>query len=135
MSHVHTEKIDIRFADIDAMGHVNNAVYLSYFEEARIHYFNRFVGDWNWKKNGIILARNEVDYKAPLLIDDEAYVDTWISRIGTRSFDMNYDTYRIVKGSREREQVAYGKAILVCFDHESGSTQSVPEKWKNLAEN
>ena len=44
-------KISVRFADCDMMGHVNNAVYLSYFEEARMHYFAQMVDEnWNWKK-------------------------------------------------------------------------------------
>ena len=44
---------EIRFADIDAMGHVNNAVYFSYFEQARIHFFRQWIGlEWNWNEHG-----------------------------------------------------------------------------------
>ncbi|MDA0882981.1 MAG: thioesterase family protein, partial [Bacteroidetes bacterium] len=48
-------EIEVRFRDIDAMGHVNNAVYLSYFEQARIGFFNAIVDDkWDWNKLGVL---------------------------------------------------------------------------------
>ena len=60
-------QIQIRFADIDVMGHVNNAVYLSYFEMARVHYFKQILGEeWDWNSDGILLARNEIDYLSPI---------------------------------------------------------------------
>jgi acyl-CoA thioester hydrolase len=53
-------KIQVRFADIDVMGHVNNAVYLSYFEMTRVHYFQELLGlTWDWKAHGVLLVRNE----------------------------------------------------------------------------
>jgi acyl-CoA thioester hydrolase len=62
-------KIQVRFSDIDVMGHVNNAVYLSYFEMTRVHYFRELLGlEWDWKSHGILLVRNEIDYIKPILI-------------------------------------------------------------------
>jgi len=60
---INPPEIQIRFADIDIMGHVNNAVYLSYFEYTRVYYFEKLVGKkWDWKNNGTILIKNEVEY-------------------------------------------------------------------------
>ena len=58
--------LQIRFADIDSMGHVNNAVYLSYFEYTRLHYFKALLpANWDWVSNGIILAQTEVSFLNP----------------------------------------------------------------------
>ena len=51
-------KIQIRFADCDLAGHVHNAAYLHYFEQARMHFFVAQLGDgWDWKKTGFILKK------------------------------------------------------------------------------
>ena len=56
-------KIQVRFSDLDVLGHVNNTIYLSYFEMARVHYFKELLGEgWDWNKFGIVLAKNEVEY-------------------------------------------------------------------------
>ena len=61
-------KVNIRFSDLDLFGHVNNAVYLTYYEEARVSYFDEVVGyDYDWSKEGVILARIEVDFLIPIL--------------------------------------------------------------------
>ncbi|MDG1262127.1 MAG: acyl-CoA thioesterase, partial [Flavobacteriales bacterium] len=64
--------VEVRFGDIDVMGHVNNAVYLSYFEQARMAFFKELIGgEWDWNEAGILLARNEVDYIQPILLSDQ----------------------------------------------------------------
>lgn len=123
-------RIQIRFADIDAMGHVNNAVYLHYFEQGRIQFFNEEIGgEWDWKKYGIIVARNEIDYLKPVLINDEVYITAKIGTIGNKSFQMHM---RIFKMLPEGEETCVsGIATLVCYDHELGKTIPVPREWKN----
>src|ERR1051326_5853842 len=84
----HKTKMEIRFVDVDAFGHVNNANYLTYFEQARVSYFDEVAGwDYDWSRQGIILARAEVNYVLPANFRDEVYVYTRCSRIGTKSFD------------------------------------------------
>jgi acyl-CoA thioester hydrolase len=64
-------KIQVRFSDCDMMGHVNNAVYLSYFEMARIYYFGILLAkDRDWKKEGVLLRKNEVEYLKPVLLHE-----------------------------------------------------------------
>ena len=61
-------KIQIRYADLDALGHVNNSNYLTYFEIARVHYFNELLGkDWDWRNEGMILANSSLEFLKPLL--------------------------------------------------------------------
>lgn len=104
-------KIQVRFRDCDVMGHVNNAVYLSYFEQARMHYFEQMVGtEWDWKKNGILLVKNEVTYLQPILLQDVPEILVFLKEIGTKSFTLSY------KVLVNDKLVSTGESKLVCFD-------------------
>ena len=106
-------KIEVRFRDIDSMGHVNNAVYLSYFEQARMAWFKELVGfEWNWIDAGILVARHEIDYKRPISLNDEITIFTWCESMGNSSLVMAYE---IMNG----ENILYtqGKTVIVCFDY------------------
>lgn len=124
----HTSPIHIRFADIDVMGHVNNAVYLNYFEQARMHWFKALIGEkWDWRTHGVILARNEIDYIQPVLLQDDAEIDTTVVNIGTKSLTLTFEVFRKVNG--ERLLAAKGLCVLVCFDHSQQKTVPVFESW------
>ena len=84
--------IIVRYGDLDPQGHVNNAAFLTYLEHARVNYI-RHLGLWDGKsflKIGFILARIELDYKAPILMTDEVEVGVRTSRLGNKSLDMEY---------------------------------------------
>jgi len=121
--------IEIRFADIDAMGHVNNAVYLSYFEQARIKYFADLGGSWDWKSQGILLAKNVVEYYLPILLNDHVVIKTKCIGIGGKSLTFSYLIQRIHRG--ELQACSKGESVLVCFDSVKGKTIEVPEEWRN----
>ncbi len=127
----HISRIEIRFADIDVMGHVNNAVYFSYFEQARIRFFREAVGsEWDWKSQGLVLARNEIDYLVPVLLQDEIHIETVCTHIGTKSLTFTYEIFaQEIDGSRKVK--ARGKSVLVCFDYFSEQTIPVPESWRS----
>jgi len=116
-------KIQVRFSDIDVMGHVNNAVYLNYFETARMHYFNQILGlDWDWNTDGIILLRNEIDYLKPVLLQDKPIITIFVLKIGTKSFELGYEL--------KVGNVIYttGKSTLVCFNYKAQKTSEIPSK-------
>lgn len=124
----HKIPIQIRFKDIDRMGHVNNANYLTYIELARVKYFEDVVRlDKKWSPEvGIILARIEIDFKAPVFLHDSIFVYTRCSRIGTKSITLDWAVVRQKENSEE--VVAQGIAVLVCYDYRSEKTIPVPEK-------
>jgi acyl-CoA thioester hydrolase len=129
MQETHTCSINIRFADIDVMGHVNNAVYLSYFEQARMAYFKDLLkGEWDWNKHGILLARNEIDYKLPVLLHDDLSIHTRVTHIGKKSLTLSYRVD--VERAGERMVCAEGKSVLVCFDYHENQTIEVPTEWR-----
>ena len=69
---------EIRFADIDSYGIVHNANYLIYFEQSRIELFNKISAGWDWKKHGVLVARQEVDYKHPVKLKDVLEIEILI---------------------------------------------------------
>jgi acyl-CoA thioester hydrolase len=105
---VHHERV--RFHDVDAMGHVNNAVYSTYLEQARIG----VLGDLE----PFILARVEIDFRAELRSGEEIEVRTRCSRVGTKSFELEH---QIWAGER---LAADARSVLVGYDYETGT--SVP---------
>jgi acyl-CoA thioester hydrolase len=116
--------VAIRFADIDAFGHVNNAVYLTYFEIARSSYWKDVV-QWDWEKMGIIIGRAEINYLKPINLNDQilAYVRT--SRIGNSSFDLDYALVKVKNGVEEL--CTTGSTVCVTFDYQENATAIIPE--------
>jgi len=115
---VHQETV--RFRDVDAMGHVNNAVFLTYIEEARIAYLLRFGAE----VTQMILARAEIDFRAPLRDGDELEIGVRPAGVGTKSFELEYEV-------RSSDAVAAeAKTVIVSFDYEAGRSVEVPEAWR-----
>jgi len=116
--------IHIRFSDMDAFGHVNNAVYLTYFEIARGDYWKNII-KWDWDEMGIILGRSEIDYKKPITLDDhiKCYVRT--SRVGNSSFDVEYILVRI-KDDKE-EICTTGKTVCISYDYKAAKSSPIPK--------
>ena len=82
----------------------------------------------NWTKQGIILANAVVDYKLPILFSDKISVYTKCSRIGNKSFDLEYF---IVKEEGGKEVItAKASTVLVCYDYEKGQSIRMPDEWK-----
>ncbi len=115
--------IQIRWADIDALNHVNNAVYLSYFEQARIDYFRDAVA-WDWQEVGMILAKSCIEYYKPLLARDEAEVWLRVSRLGNKSFEMEN---KVVRASAEGPEVITScVSTIVTYDYRKELSVSIP---------
>ena len=104
--HVRHERV--RFRDCDSMGHVNNAVYSTYLEEARI--------DVVGSLSAFILARVEIDFRDELRAGEEIEVGTRVGRIGTKSFDLEHEI-RV-----DERLVAEAKSVLVAYDYELGAS-------------
>ena len=125
--------VEIRFSDFDSLGHVNNAVFNTYLEQARIEYFSKAIsaGRVNWREDGIILARLEVDFRKPITEYDNYYVYIRCSRLGTKSFDFSYV---ITKEENEQtEIIAEAKTVMVCFDYHKNKTIEIRSDWKQKA--
>jgi acyl-CoA thioester hydrolase len=104
-------KLQVRFSDCDMMQHVNNAVYLNYFEEARIHYFRHLLGlEWDWKKTGVLLRKNELEYLKPVFLNDPVEIEVFLKHMGDKSFTLAYEV-RVLGELRTT-----GTSVLVSYD-------------------
>ena len=117
---VHRERV--RFRDCDSLGHVNNAVYLTYLEEARVDLRNEFGFDWTQ----MILARCEIDFRDQVSVGEVVEVTVWPTRVGNKSFDLAYE---LKVGNR---LVAEAKTVLVAFDYERGESVPLRDDWRKL---
>lgn len=124
-SKTHVYPIQIRFCDCDSLGHINNAVYLSYFEACRIDWLDKMLQGDILKKGkslSIILARAEIDYLQQVYLHDQIAVHANIGHIGRTSF---HQIYELV--SPDRGVLARSKAVLVWFDIKSNQKSEIPD--------
>ena len=133
MNFKHKTPIQIRFKDIDALNHVNNANHITYFELARVKYFDDVVQEEvNWSEQGIILAKITIDYKAPVYFKDKLFVYTKCVRLGNKSFDLAYSLFKEENG--KETELATGSSVQVCFDYKNQKTIAIPESWRKKVE-
>lgn len=130
----HSTKIKVRFSDLDAMQHVNNAAYLSYLEEARLSYFNDVFQIQTRNLNfEAIIGRIEIDYLVPIMFGDEVEVFTRTSKLGNKSIDVEHII--AIKKENEFVNAAVSKTKLVYFDYKKQTSKEIPiEVKKTIAQ-
>jgi len=120
----HKLKLHVRYMDIDAFGHVNNARYLNFLEEARISYSQEALGlfksvdDFN-----VLVARVEIDFKRPIVFGDNVSILTRVSKIGTKSF--TFESLITVEKKGEYAVAASALQTLVTVDKSSGKSTPI----------
>jgi len=121
---VHREPV--RFRDLDGMGHVNNAVFSTYLEQARLAWFSqeRFGAVDELPLGDVILARTEIDFRSPVQAGETVEVALRPARVGTKSFELEYELRAAGR------LVAEAKSVLVGYDYERGESVPVPERWQ-----
>jgi acyl-CoA thioester hydrolase len=120
---VHCERV--RFRDLDPMGHVNNAVFLTYLEQARIAVFEQLGLSVALDDMNLIVARVEIDFRAPVRLDQEVEVAVRATRFGTKSFDFEYEL--TVDGAT----VAEAKTVQVAYDYGRREPVPLPDEWRD----
>jgi acyl-CoA thioester hydrolase len=111
------------------MGHVNNAVFFTYFEEARAEYYRQVMGLDSYRNVGIILAQTRCDYRTPLFVGEEFDIGARVDRIGQKSFDMSFE----VRAGAGGRLVAEGSCVNVAYDYVAGRTITIPDEFRRLA--
>ncbi len=123
--------IQIRWPDLDALGHVNNAVFITYFAHARLMYARELLGpdaptdprtmlpaDFQF-----ILAEVRCSYRSPVTLDDRPVVAIWVSRVGRKSFVFEYR----MTDDKSGRLLAEGCSTQVWYDYATGTSQVIPE--------
>jgi acyl-CoA thioester hydrolase len=101
-----------RFRDLDALGHVNNAVMVTFLEQARFQWWRGYLAGRPFESEGFLIARVEADYRLPILLEDLVRIELRVSRVGNTSFDC---AYRVTRGS-DGALLAEGKTVQVMLD-------------------
>ena len=119
--------IEVRYADIDVLQHVNNATYFTYMETARIQYFAKVLGwEGHWAELGVIIAQAACEYKQPLVFGDTVQAYIRASRLGTKSFDFAYVLVR----EKDEAIAASGSSVQVAYAYNQGTSIAIPEAWR-----
>ncbi len=120
--------IEIRYGDIDAQGHVNNACYFTYMEQTRVRYIGS-LGLWDrrtFDSVGIILAETSCTFLAPIELTDSIRVGVRTTHLGTKSLTTEY---RFEEATRNR-LMATGRAVLVAYDYQRQQSIPIPPDWR-----
>jgi acyl-CoA thioester hydrolase len=116
----HRDTVEVRFADTDAMGHVNNAAYLTYIEAARVRWWADITGEPIIRDPGraesLILAEADVAFRAPIFFGDNVVVETRTTRIGRSSLDVEHRLTATSPGERPR-LAATCHSVIVRYDY------------------
>jgi acyl-CoA thioester hydrolase len=126
MNTIFTHRLDVRFRDCDPMGHANNAVYLTYLEQARLAHWRSLWGFGSRKRTdvpGVILARAEIDFRRPARYGDVLEIRIGLAGIGRTSFTYDYEI-----ADEAGNLVATAKTVLVMYDYAAGKPVPVPEE-------
>jgi len=112
-----------RFRDTDAMGHLNNAVYVTYFEVARTEYWRALTGSPRYQEVPFILAHTTIDFRSPALVQEALVVGIRVPRIGRSSFECAYRVEEVATG----RLVCEGRSVQVIYDYAKGASYPVPD--------
>ncbi len=125
----HSITFDVKFREVDLMGVVNNAVYFSYFEDARISYLDTIKNKYKLLEflegdNFVIMARNECDYVKPLFMKDNVTIFTKVNFIKKSSFGF---LHLII--NQNNEVIAKGGGVFVNIDKNTMKSKPLPEEF------
>jgi acyl-CoA thioester hydrolase len=123
----HQVELRVPFGDIDWMGHVNNAKYLTYFENARSELlFKTFGGKDGKDWLNLIVARAEIDFKAPARWNDLLLIKIRPESIGKSSWTYEYEI-----ASKEGKIIALGKTVQVAYDYKAKKSIPIPDEMRS----
>lgn len=118
----------VRWSDVDFYGHVNNVKYFEYLQEARIAFLLSLTDGWPQDREGYVVARLDVDYRAPILFrTDPIVVESWVSRLGRSSYDLRS---RIVDEGGQVFAQAY--TVVVAYDADAGGARPLTDSERQL---
>jgi acyl-CoA thioester hydrolase len=122
--------IEVRYGDLDPQGHVNNAKYLTYMEQARIEYIHQS-GLWeggSFQDIGIILANAQITFQASIRYGQPVRVGVRVSRLGNKSMTMEYR----LEDAQSGEGLASASTTVVTYDYRTQQTIPIPDHWRKI---
>lgn len=117
--------LQIRFNDVDKFGHVNNAVYMNFYDTAKTNYIGSVCPGVDWERDAIIVVYIEVFFKAQIYSTDNIAVQTAVTGIGTKSFDLSQQVIDTVTN----EVKCICRSTMVNYDLAERKTTPLKEEW------
>ncbi len=118
-------KIEPRFCETDALGHINNTIPLEWFEQARKPIFKIFTPDLDPQKWRLILVKNTIEYLKQIHFQDSVTVKTYLSKIGNSSMIVEHELYQ------RDQKVAHGTVVMVHFNYSKNQSEVIPDNEKD----
>jgi acyl-CoA thioester hydrolase len=125
-----THDLHPRFRDTDAMGHINNAVYVTYLEVARQEYWKRLDASQDYRNVPFILAHVACDFRSEALVREVLEVGIRCEWIGVKSFAFAYE----IREKASRRLVVEAASVQVCYDYQNKRSISMPEWLRSALE-
>ena len=123
----HSIPVQLRFNDADALGHINNSVYFSFYDLGKSEYFKAVRGQKVEAKDiDVVVAHVEVDFLSSVFLTDEIEVQTAVSEIGNKSFIL---VQRIVETATNKVK-CFCKTVMVGFDFKTQATIPISGEWR-----
>jgi Predicted thioesterase len=119
--------IQVRFNDVDIMGHVSNTVYQSYYDSGKVDYFDKVMPDMDFVNIGVVGASVKIDYLKPIFMRTRILVETRVALLGNKSLTMEH---RLVDECTN-EVLSTCMAVLVCYSIKEIVSIPIPEHWRN----
>jgi len=119
-----------RFRDTDAMGHINNAVYVTYLEVARQVYWRQMSGAVDYRRVPFILAHVTIDFRAEALVSETLLLGLRCEWVGGKSFAFRYE----IREKQSDRLVAEATSVQVCYDYDRKQSISMPPELKRAVE-
>ena len=107
-----SQPIEVRFADVDALGHVNHAIFITYLEIARTVWWGEYLAGRDFEEEGFLIAHVEVDYRKSIVLGEAVRVELRCSHVGTTSFTLAYKVLR----TKDEVVLAEGQTVQVMMD-------------------
>jgi len=118
--------IQVRFSDVDMLGHVSNTVYQNYYDAGKLHYFDEVLPEMDFINIGVVGAMIKIDYLKPIFMRTSILVETHVTHVGTKSLTMEHQLVEEHTG----ELLSTCLVVLVCYDIKGQKSIPIPEQWK-----
>jgi acyl-CoA thioester hydrolase len=125
-----TVEIKVPWRDIDVAGHVNNAIYFTYMETARVEAYLQMLGRSDPKELDLIVARAACDFHSPAYMGETLLVKVRPTRVGTTSFTLKYE----LREKASNRLVADGETVQVLYDYAKKSKKPIPPELRKMLE-
>ena len=119
----------VEFRDLDALGHLNNAAYLSYVESARLAYMQEVLGPLELEELGVV-AEARIAFRASSFLGETLAIGTRVAEIGGKSFRFEFEIH-----GDDGRLVADGSTVHVTFDYSTRNSIPVPDAWRRKIDN